>query len=53
MTTPDGKLIETYDNSHLMSYARAWTGLRETKKRANNDGHNGKPDPLMVRLYLS
>jgi len=50
LTAADGQPIETYDNYNLLSYARAWTGLRETDRRGNNDGHNGKPDPMKVRL---
>jgi len=48
MMTSDGQLIETYSNLDLFSYARAWTGLRETDVRGNNDGNNFRLDPMAV-----
>ena len=44
----DGQPVQSYSNIDLMSYARAWTGLDEPNERANNDGYNGRVDPMIV-----
>lgn len=48
MLGENGQPIESYDNIDLVSYSRAWTGLETPDKRGNQDGDNGRVDPMVV-----
>ena len=49
LDTNTGKEVLTYNNHHIMSYARAWTGFDRQKRRGNielSGGNVNRIDPL-------
>jgi hypothetical protein len=48
MLDDEGNPFQTYDNEDIMSYSRAWTGLKKQASRGNNDGIASRVDPMFL-----
>eukprot|EP00538_Stauroneis_constricta_P006056 CAMPEP_0119562960 /NCGR_PEP_ID=MMETSP1352-20130426/22092_1 /TAXON_ID=265584 /ORGANISM="Stauroneis constricta, Strain CCMP1120" /LENGTH=2119 /DNA_ID=CAMNT_0007611481 /DNA_START=203 /DNA_END=6559 /DNA_ORIENTATION=- len=44
----NGEPIQTYDNDDIMSFARAWTGLRRQEGRGNYEYESSRVDPMFL-----
>ena len=53
MLDDDGEPLQTYDNSHIVSFAKAWTGFQLQPWRSNLESPNGPTssnfiDPMRI-----
>lgn len=42
----DGEPIQTYDNTNIQTFARAWTGFERQGTRSNYEGYRWNPNKI-------
>ena len=45
-----GKEVQTYSNTDITSFARAWTGFQAQQLRGNYEGRTTRVDPMLINV---